>query len=133
MIMDKTIETKIRELAGEYVLTSVRSNDIYNSAAQHGIITHDDIFYLGVVNAVQSETLRDLVQRHQAPLAEEPTHRQMVVVQDDPAFRETISSVGYHLLAEMFHCTPKDAEEKFYRIQELVTKYHNQELEQKKD
>ncbi len=131
--MDKALEDKIRESAGDYLVSTVKSNDIYASAAQHGAITHDDIFYLGALNAVQSETLRELVQRHQAPLAEEPTHGQTVVVQDDPAFRDTISSIGYSFLAEMFKCTPKDAEERFYRIQELVTNYHNQRLRAKKD
>ncbi|MBI2146367.1 hypothetical protein HYU22_03440 [Candidatus Woesearchaeota archaeon] len=64
---------------------------------------------------------------------QDPAHGIHVVVQDDPEFRDTISDLGYQVLAKMYHCTRQEAEDRFYRIQELVTNYHNQRLKMKKE
>ncbi len=132
--MDQGIEKAIREYAATYVSTTVQNHDIYAVAALEGIITFDDIFYVGAVNAVQSEIVEYLIGLRQAPLHQEPANRGIhFVVQDDPVFRDTISDLGYHLLAKMYHCTREEAEEKFYKIQVRVTNYHNDKLKLKKE
>ena len=130
--MDQRLEQRIRELAASYVATTIQCRDIYAQAAQDGAITYDDIFYLGAVNVASSEILESLIEICQAPLHKEPVNRQIhFVVQDDPVFRDTISDLGYHLLAKMYHCTREEAEEKFYRIQEKVSTYHNDKLKER--
>ena len=60
--MDKIVEQKIREFAFKYVGNMVQSQHLYALAARDGAITFDDIFFLGAVDAVQSQTLQALVE-----------------------------------------------------------------------
>ena len=114
--MDKLVEQKIREFALAYVGNHIQSQHPYALAAKDGVITFDDLFFLGTVDAVQSETLQALVGMSSAPLHTEKTERGDVpfVIQDDRDFQDKISTIGYNLIAEMYKCTPQAAEDRFY-------------------
>jgi len=131
--MDKLVEQKIREFALAYVGNHIQSQHLYALAARDGIITFDDLFFLGTVDAVQSETLQALVEMDRAPLHTEKTERGEVpfVVQDDRNFQDKIKCIGYSLLAEMYKCTPPAAEDRFYDVQRKVTEFHNQKIGKK--
>ncbi len=131
--MDKLVEQKIKEFALTYVGNHIQNQHPYALAARDGVITFDDLFFLGAVDAVQSETLQALVEMGSAPTHTERTEQRMVpfVVQDDRDFRNKISTIGYGLLAEMYKCTPQVAEDRFYDVQRKVTESHNQEIRKK--
>lgn len=132
--MDKIVEQKIREFAFNYVGTMIQSQHPYVFAARDGAITFDDIFFLGAVEAAQSQTLQALVEMNQAPVREEiiGSQKKSFVEQDNPDFRHKITTVGYSLLAEMYACSPQDAEKRFENIQERVTEYHNTKVKRRK-
>ncbi len=128
--MNKTVEQKIREFALAYVGNHIQSQHPYALAARDGVITFDDLFFLGAVDAVQSQTLQALVEMGSAPLCTEKTEQgdTPFIVQDERDFRDRIGNIGYRLLAEMYRCSSQSAEERFYDIQRKVTEFHNQNL-----
>lgn len=131
--MDKLVEQKIREFAFTYIGNQIQSQHPYALAARDGVITFDDLFFLGAVDAVQSQTLQALVEMGSAPLYTEKTEQRDVlfVVQDDRYFQEKVSNIGYNLLAEMYKCTPQASEDRFYDVHRKITEFHNQNLRKK--
>jgi len=54
-----------------------------------------------------------------------------VLVQDDPDFRARESERAYRLVAELYSCTPSDAEDRFYEIYSNVNRYSKDQIQDK--
>lgn len=130
------VESEIREQARQYLSTSMTFEmngkiDPYVSAAERGVISFDDIYFLGIHNAAGSISLENIIETGQATMIEVSTeHGEFTVpAEDDPAFRRLVDDRGNYLVGLIYNITPEQAKDRFYDINRKVTQDHNRSLE----
>ncbi|GEM_PF-4463730 len=108
----------------------LRQISIYCRAAEQGVISFDDIYFLGVVSGAQTIAEERLIESGQAPISMQSVGVRIMpfVVQDDSSHRDSVSIGGYELVAELYNCTFAEAEERFHNINRKISDYHNSSL-----
>ncbi len=113
--MHPEVEEEIRKYARKY-LTDVLTHQHFKpdlAVVEAGIISFDDIYFYGAAVAATDLALEHLVDMGQAPTVGDSDG----VDQSNPDFRESVDKRGFACIAEIFKCTPKEAEERFWSIQ----------------
>lgn len=125
----------IRDLARKYVagcLSDAKNTSV--KAAEAGLISLDDIYFEGVILAAGAVALENLVDTGQAPMIHEvrPEGHVAFVAQDDPAFRQATDERGYQLAAQLYKCTPQEAEKRYWDAKMKVVSLHNRRVSEGK-
>jgi hypothetical protein len=120
--MHPEVESQIRVLARSLVIAEIQDRSMYCRAAEEGVISFDDIYFLGIVNGADSSALDKIAQVEGIPIFE----------QDSPVFRQRLNANSFVLTAELYNCSPRETEERCDSIHRKVTSYYNKRLEDRK-
>ncbi|MBI4020758.1 MAG: hypothetical protein HY369_00785 [Candidatus Aenigmarchaeota archaeon] len=122
------VADEIRDHARRYVDTMQKMGHPSIGAMAAGYISAEDLVFLGAVNGAGSAALDYLVGTDRALVRDHP-EAGPVVMQDDPAFRDEEHERQYRFVADLFACTPAEAELRVDRINAAISRYVNDQVQ----
>ena len=133
--MHPEIEEHLRESARKYLATNLEigpKEDIHLRAAEAGVISLDDIYFLCVVTAASSLSLQDLMDDENVrPLEKEATASTCginIFNQDGRQQKQDVWSRAKSLTGLLYRITPSQVESRYDQIEYKVKSYHNSKL-----
>ena len=131
--MHPEVEDNIRKYARGFLITASTNRDPYFRAAESRYITFDDLYFLGIFNGAGIIALSDLVDTDShLPTLEHEDFHVTFVVQDDIGFRHRESERPCRLVAQLYGCTPDEAQARFEGIQVNVARYSSEQIQRKR-
>lgn len=130
--MHPEVESSIRAGARKYLAALMDPihpvGKLYVGAAEVGVVTFDDLYFLGLVDECNIRARRDLVEMGQAPIVTERETGIPFFDVKDPDFEAKETEREYTLVADLYRITPDQAEERWYDIMRRITRFRNESL-----
>lgn len=122
MPIHSEVENELRKLARKDLASALKDNDIYVQAAEKGIVSFDDLYFLYLIGNAHNIGADNLEQtdRLPNPVIKESEESLTVNIQQLFTNADNIRRERYDLVARMTNCSPQAARERYETIQKTV-------------
>lgn len=134
-ILHPEVEQEIRSNARKYLAAQLEKGDEiwgdrYVSAAEAGVISFDDIYFLGINVAAENVSLENFVDVGEAPIREGIIMGQKYsgIDEDNPKFQKKITERARYLTGLLYGITVAQVLERFHNIQNKSGEFINRRL-----